>query len=103
MATFARLDDPQCCMMGLPGINPAPEILATLRGAERVTLVVDPGAKRQGVNIAQAIGAHKTYLLETIVKIDDGILAEQPSKQDVARLLQSAMHVGSFVTGKRAA
>jgi len=97
MATFAKLDDAKMVMVGLPGTHPSERIIETLAGADRVTLVMDPGAKRDGLRIARKIGLAKVWLLETPVKIDDGIVDLGLEAIDIRRLLRGALRVADFV------
>ena len=100
MVTFARLDDSHTAMVGLPGKTPGPEVISTLQQAERVTLVVDQGAKKAGIDMARRIGVSRVWLLETGMKIDDALLAADMRGGDVARLLRGADRVSNFVTGR---
>ena len=97
MVTFARLDDTGACMVGMPGCSPSSEVIAALATAERVTLVLDPGAKAQGVKIARAIGLSKCRLLETAEKIDDAIVSKEMCARDVQHWLDGAVKVSLFV------
>jgi len=99
MVTFATLDDASVCMIGLPGTNPAAGIIDTLKRADRVTLVMDPGAKRDGIDLARQIGIAKTWLLVPPVKIDDGILAAGLDSREVRQVLESALELKQYVTG----
>ncbi len=99
MVCFATLDDGQAVMVGLPGTNPAPEILDQLRAADRVTLIMDPGAGRQLAALARAIGVRKCRGLIPSMKIDDGILASKLDSHGLQRYLESAFPVGAYVTG----
>lgn len=99
MVTFARLDDESIYMIGMPGTNPGAGIIETLRQADRVTLVLDPGAKLDGLKIAKQIGIDKTWLLVPVDKVDDMILSARLGKMDVRRLLSSALELSQFVTG----
>ena len=101
MVAYAHLENAAACMVGMPGCNPSPDVIATLATAGRVTLVVDPGAKPQGVKIARAIGLSKCWLLETATKIDDAILARQMTARELGRWLNSATKLDAFV-GARA-
>jgi hypothetical protein len=98
MVTFATLDNSSVSMIGLPGTNPGQNVVDLLAKAERVTLVMDPGAKRDGLRLARQIGIAKTWLLETTVKIDDGIIAQRLTKRDVQLLLRGAIKLNEYVT-----
>jgi hypothetical protein len=93
MVAFARLDTPGLCVVGLPGVNPSSDIIKTLQGAERLTLVVDPGAEEQGTKIAEKVGAGKCRLLVTSAKLDDAILRMDADKYDIQRWLRQARKV----------
>ena len=100
MVVAVRGGSKQGTIVGIPGTNPGPEVLALLKGADRVTIVVDPGAKAAGIKIAKAIGIAKCRLLETVMKIDDGILATDMSERKLAQLLRGATVLSAFVLGK---
>ena len=100
MNVAVRGGSSQGTIVGIPGTNPGPEVIAQLKGADRVTLVVDPGAKAAGIKIAKAIGIAKCRLLETVMKIDDGILATDMSERKLAQLLRGATVLSAFVLGK---
>jgi hypothetical protein len=97
MVTYARLDDTSLCVVGMPGATPGAAIAALLATADRVTLVMDPGAKPQGIKLARAIGIHKCWLLETARKIDDAIVDTRLSSRDVAYILKGAVKLDVFV------
>ena len=65
-----------------------------------MTIVVDPGAKKAGIKIGRAIGIAKCRLLETVMKIDDGILATDMSERKLAQLLRGATVLSAFVGGR---
>ena len=90
MVTFATLDSGEVCMVGLPGTSPALPIIEQLQQAERITLIMDPGAEEQAHDLALRIGAAKCRLLIPPMKIDDGILAAGLSGADVRRILAQA-------------
>lgn len=99
MVTFGTLDDSATSMIGMPGTTPGPATMNVLKGADRVTLIMDPGAKRDGIKLAREIGIGKTWLLVPPVKIDDGILMAKLNKREVRQLLASALELSQFVTG----
>ena len=97
MVAFARLDDSAACVVAIPGTNPGPNIVDELRTAERVTLVMDPGAKLDGVKLAKKLGIKKTWLLVPPVKIDDGILEQRLTGQELRRMLNGATRLSTFI------
>jgi len=99
MVVHITLDDSHSQIIGLPGTNPSPDILAALAQADRVTLVMDPGAKGAGIKMAQTIGVAKVWLLETPVKVDDGILAHGMTAYDLRQMLRGAIRLSAFVKG----
>lgn len=104
MVTFARMGDGKTPIIGMPGTNPGKPTVDLLSKAERVTLVVDPGAKAEGVALAKQIGLGKCWLLVTPVKIDDGILAGDMGKRDIEQMLGSAQKLTNWMrsdNGKR--
>lgn len=100
MVVHVTLDDSHVQIIGLPGTNPSADILAALAQADRVTLVMDPGAKPAGIKMAHSIGVGKVWLLETPVKVDDGILAHSMTAYDVRQMLRGATRLSAFVKGK---
>lgn len=99
MVVHVTLDSASTYIVGLPGTHPSADIVATLAQTDRVTLVMDPGAKRDGIRLARMIGLERVWLLETPVKIDDGILAQGMRAYDLRQLLRGAMRVSAFVKG----
>lgn len=91
--TFATLDDANVKMVGIPGVNAAPHIIEQLKGAERLTLVLDPGAEKQALELATALGRKKCRMLIPPMKIDDMILDNQLSATQVRLLLAQARSV----------
>lgn len=91
MVTFATLDDASVCMVGLPGATPSAEILAQFADADRVTLIVDPDARKQAWDICKTLGTAKCRVLRPAMKIDDLIVAERMSKRDLRYLLDNAL------------
>ncbi len=98
--TYSRLEDANAVIVGLPGVAASEETIAPLKQADRVTLVVDPGAHEQGIELARKIGISKCYMLEPADKIDDGLLAGDIRGNDVKRILSTATRLSAFVTGR---
>ena len=98
MVTYVTMDDAKATIVGLPGTNPSPSIVEQLRQADRITLVMDPGAKPAGVKLAREIGIGKTWLLETPMKVDDGILETRMTARELATMLKGALKLSAFVT-----
>ncbi len=94
MVTWLTLDDKDACVTGLPGCNPPEYIISKLNAAERVILVLDPGAEDAAIKIAKSIGVKKCRVLIPPVKIDDGIIATKPSKQELRAYLRTATPIG---------
>ncbi len=89
--TFLTLDDSKVVMVGLPGATPKPATLQQFEKAERITLVLDPGAQQQARKLAGALGAKRCRVLIPPKKIDDGIISEHLTKRDVFALLRTAV------------
>lgn len=87
-------------IVGLPGTNPAPAIVSQLRSADRVTIVMDPGAKAAGVRLANAIGIKRCWMLSLPHKIDDGIIAANMSQREIVTMLRGAVRLSAYVTGR---
>lgn len=88
--TYIHLEDDDAAVIGLPGASPAAHILAMLAEAERVTLVLDPGAEAQAWKLAQEIGLQRTRILILSHKIDDIILATHASPAMIRQWLAQA-------------
>jgi len=89
--TFLTLDDSRVVMVGLPGATPRPATLQQLEKAERITLVLDPGAEQQAEKLAGALGPKRCRILIPPAKIDDGIISEHLTRRDVLALLRTAV------------
>jgi hypothetical protein len=72
--TFITLDTANIHVIGLPGTNPAPEIVTDLAKFDRVTLIMDPGAEAAARKLRPQIGLKKCRVLIPPAKIDDAIL-----------------------------
>lgn len=94
MVTWLTLANRDARVVGLPGCTPNADILAQLALAERVILVMDPGAEDAALKVAQVIGIKKCRVLIPPMKIDDAILALKPGKQELERLLATAAPIG---------
>ena len=90
MVCMVTLDQEGLPIIGLPGSTPAPHIIAMLKDAERVTLVLDPGAEKAAHDLATAIGRRKCRVLIPPMKIDDGILAARMGKAELSAMLRGA-------------
>jgi hypothetical protein len=101
MVTAERAGTAVGTIVGLPGTHPSPAIVQQLRQADRVTLVMDPGAKRDGVRLANALGIDRCWMLSLPHKIDDGILAANLSSREVMMMLRSAVRLSAYVTGAK--
>jgi hypothetical protein len=94
MVTWLTLADRNTKVVGLPGITPSNEALTVILSAERVTLVLDPGADDAALRLANIIGIKKCRVLIPPMKIDDAIMAINPSKTELANLLATAQPIG---------
>ncbi len=93
MICAVTLDGTELPIIGLPGSTPAPHIIAMLKDAERVTLVLDPGAEKAAHDLASAIGRRKCRVLIPPAKIDDMLLASHMTAYDLKMLLKQARAV----------
>ncbi len=97
--SMVTLSDPSMCIVGIPGATPGAEIVKQLQQADRVTLVMDPGAGPQLVALARQIGVGKCWGLIPPIKIDDGLIATKADSYQVHRLLQSAIKLSDYMRG----
>ncbi len=88
--TFATLDDSKMVMVGMPGTHPGLELVSQLERADRITLVMDPGAEEQAARLAGQLGARRCRILVCSEKIDDAIIAQRATAYDVRCWLQQA-------------
>jgi len=95
MVVWLTLADRDVHMVGLPGCTPSSEAVSQLQQAERVVLVLDPGAEDAARKLAIAIGVKRCRILIPPMKIDDAILAIKPTKQELGRLLNMAEPIGA--------
>ncbi len=93
MVTWITLDDASYCVVGLPGATPSASIISQRSVADRVTIVLDPGARVQAWNIAKAIGVKKCRVLIPSSKIDDAILSGKVSAPELRRVVELAKPV----------
>ena len=77
-------------VVGLPGATPPQSTLTELQEAERVTLIMDPGAELEAERIACALGNERCRVLIPHTKIDDGILASKMTGHELHMLLAQA-------------
>lgn len=90
---YMHQGDPNACVVGLPGKEPRTGIIEQLQAADRVTLILDPGAEQAAHDLALRIGQSKVRVLIPPMKIDDGIIACGMTSRDVRRLLAQATPV----------
>jgi hypothetical protein len=100
MVVAVTLDEPGSCVVGIPGLASPKSISEYAQTADRVTLVLDPGADRRGADgwspmgrLVKDIGRDKTRVLVPPMKIDDGILTAGLTKAEVRSLLDTAVRV----------
>lgn len=96
MVTWLTLDNRETAVVGLPGTNPSQEAAEQLAEAERITLVMDPGAEDAAMRLANTLGAKRCRVLITPQKIDDAILAIKPTKRELHNLLRTARPMGGM-------
>jgi len=92
--TYIAIGDHAAAVIGLPGASPAHHIVEQLAEAERVTLVMDPGAEQQAAKLATEIGPRRTRVLILPHKIDDIILATKATPAMVRRWIGQAEPAG---------
>lgn len=88
MVVKAKLDDGSL-VVGLPGLTPCQQVIDQLAAAERVVLVLDPGADTQAQELAAKIGTAKCRVLIPPLKIDDGINASRMTARELRFMLRS--------------
>lgn len=93
MVVKLTLDD-NSTVVGLPGATPSTATVDQLRKADRVTLVLDPGAEEQAKKLSDALGGKRVKVLIPHGKVDDMIIANQMNSYDVKVLLKQAAHCG---------
>lgn len=91
MVVWATLRDVDARVVGLPGTHPSGDVISRLSEAERVTLIMDPGAQRAAWAIVKQLGRKRCRVLIPPVKVDDGILAADLTREDVLAMLRSAV------------
>ncbi len=91
MVVWATLADMNTRVVGIPGTHPSKDIIAKLAKAERLTLVMDPDAKRQAWELTKELGRERCRVLIPNIKIDDAIVACGMDKHDMLYLLRNAL------------
>lgn len=99
--TWITLDDSHTTVVGMPGLNPSPDVKRQLAQADRVTLVLDPGADKRGPDgwspmgrLVKDIGRDRCSVLIPPCKIDDMLLAMGADKWDARWILKHAKAMG---------
>lgn len=87
------LDAPDWQVVGLPGKEPSPEVLAELHEAEQVVLCLDPDAQDKVPKVAAQLGLERVRNLELPGKIDDMINAYRLDAAWLRSTLRSARRV----------
>lgn len=95
MVTWLTLADRNARMVGLPGCTPSGEAIAQLAQAERIVIVLDPGAEEAAQKLAITLGVKRCRVLIPPMKIDDAIIAIKPTKQILGKLLATAQPIGA--------
>jgi len=93
MVTFATLGE--LIVVGIPGATPPKYMLPLLAKAERITLIMDPGAELEAYRLGKALGIARVRVLIPPMKIDDGIIAAGLTARDVRYLINQAIPVES--------
>jgi len=95
MVTHITLDDGKACVLGMPGLTPGPTTIDALANADRITLIVDPGARMGAWKLTGQLGRERCRVLIPAQKIDDGILASKMDKHDLQYLIRNALPVAA--------
>jgi len=90
MVLMIYLGDLKAVIVGMPGTNPSQSALDQLGAAERITLVMDPDSREAAHKLAERLGKQRCRLLVASAKIDDAIIAIQPSSYSVRQWLAQA-------------
>ena len=97
---YVALDDSHACIVGLPGTQVSPLIKEQLSQAERITVVLDPGADQPAADgwspmgrLVSELGRERCAVLIPPCKIDDLILRIRATKWEVRTLLRQARPV----------
>lgn len=93
MVTFITQDDPNCQVVGIPGINPSDKIIAQLKDCDPLYICLDPDATQEAHSIALRLGADRCRILDLPDKIDDLATAGLLDKDRLRQLLKTARRV----------
>lgn len=91
MVAWLTLANRETRVVGIPGCSPSQDVISQLMQAERIVLVLDPGAEEAARKLALTLGIKRCRVLIPPMKIDDAILAIKPSKQELGRMLNMAL------------
>ena len=95
MVTYVTLARDGQPVIGLPGTNPKMELLTdALKDADRITLIMDPGARQPAWELCKKLGISRCRVLIPPMKIDDGIVAARFDKGKLERMIANAKPAG---------
>ncbi len=94
MVVMVTLDNANAKVVGLPGTNPSDDVITELAQADSVTLIMDPGARRETWRMTGKLGRQRCRVLIPSMKIDDGIMASGMSKRDLETMIRTAVPAG---------
>jgi len=94
MVVAVTLDDPKAVILGMPGLTPGEKTLSALAEAEHITLVTDPGSRKQTWELVKQLGRERCSVLIPPLKIDDGILQAGMNGRELRALLKTAIPTG---------
>jgi len=90
MCLFARLDDAKAKVLGLPGKTPGQDTLDMVAQADRITLVMDPDARKAAWDLCKKLGKERCWVLIPPNKIDDAIISSDISARELEYLMRNA-------------
>lgn len=93
MVSFITADDANLQVLGVPGKNIKPELLAQLDRCDPVYICLDPDAKREAHMLALSVGIERARIIELPGKIDDLILAHRLDKSWMRGIFRQAVRV----------
>jgi len=94
MVVMVTLDNANAKVVGLPGTNPSDDVITELAEADRVTLIMDPGARSEAWRLTGKLGRQRCRVLIPSMKVDDGILLSKMGKREIETMITTAVPAG---------
>lgn len=94
MVVYSKMDDEKLQVVGMPGMNPKPEMVQKFLGAaEPIYICLDPDALPQAQQMARDLGRERCRIVEVPAKVDDLMLRYDLGREWMEKLMRTGARV----------